>query len=94
MSSPARAVFHGMNLAETAEPHLSQEELDKLQEIHELLNLMMRDLSIVAQGASQFQANRYELPMLPAAPYAYSFYQFPSGMYPFLPPRHGWVSTT
>jgi hypothetical protein len=43
----------------------------------------------VAQSAPQFQTNRYELPMLPAAPYAYSFYQFPSGMYPFLSLRNG-----
>ena len=89
MSTPARAAYHGVAAVETVAPRLSQEELDKLQEIHELLNLMMRDVAIVAQSASQFQTNRYELPMLPAAPYAYSFYQFPSGMYPFLPLRNG-----
>jgi hypothetical protein len=89
MSTPARAAYQGVTATETAAPHLSQEELDKLQEIHELLNLMMRDVAIVAQSASQFQTNRYELPMLPAAPYAYSFYQFPSGMYPFLTLRNG-----
>jgi hypothetical protein len=59
---------------------LSEEELERLQEIHELINLMLRELPVTAQGT----ARSYVMP--PTVPYTYSFYQFPWGRIPFLGP--------
>ncbi|HWP42592.1 MAG TPA: hypothetical protein VNO14_05115 [Blastocatellia bacterium] len=54
---------------------ISDEELEKLQEIHELINLLFRQLPITAQQA----AGPTRMPALPAVPYTYSFFGFPWG---------------
>jgi len=50
---------------------LPPEERDKLQEIHELINLLARELPVVAQAPSA------AVPMPAAVPYTYSFLRFP-----------------
>ena len=60
---------------------LSEDDLEKLQEIHELINLMLRELPVAAQGA----ARSYMMPP-PTVPYTYSFFQFPWGRVPFIGP--------
>jgi hypothetical protein len=52
---------------------LSAEERDKLQEIHELINLLLRELPVTAHARSA------SIPIIPAAPYTYSFLKFPCG---------------
>lgn len=61
---------------------LSDDDLEKLQEIHELINLMLRELPAAAQGA----ARSYMMPTPPTVPYTYSFFQFPWGRIPFIGP--------
>lgn len=59
--------------AEMTGSQLSEQELDKLQEIHELINLMMRELPVMAQVT----AGPRLAPALAAVPYTYSFLQYP-----------------
>ena len=60
------------NLSEHAAQQLPPEERDKLQEIHELINLLLREMAVTAQ------ARPAAVPIVPA-PYAYSFLTFPCG---------------
>ena len=83
MATFATAQYPAPNAGEAASAQLSDQDLDKLQEIHELINLMIRDLPVMAQAT----ARSYITTMPPAAPYAYSFYQFPWGRMPLLPPQ-------
>ncbi|MCI0486565.1 MAG: hypothetical protein L0229_08180 [Blastocatellia bacterium] len=71
----APAPYHNPapTLAETASAPLSEQEIDKLQEIHELINLIMKELPVMAQIAARSQLN----PTLSTVPYTYSFLQFP-----------------
>lgn len=58
---------------------LSDEERDRLAEIHELINLLAAELTRLSQSA----AGDYGYPPLaapPAVPYSYSFYQVPQGI--------------
>ena len=66
---------------EAARPSLSDEEREKLQEIHELINLMIRELPVMTQAT----ARSYVMP--PQAQYAYAPFQAPWGVSPYLPPR-------
>ena len=61
------------NPSELGAQQLPPEERDKLQEIHELINLLLRELPVTAQAQSA------ALPILPAAPYTYPFLRFPCG---------------
>lgn len=57
---------------------LSDEERDRLAEIHELINLLAAELTRLSQSA----AGDYGFPPLatpPAVPYSYAFYQVPPG---------------
>jgi hypothetical protein len=62
-------------VTEMAGSQLSDEDREKLQEIHELINLMIREMPAVTQSA----ARPYAMPTFPAVPYAYSFFRFPWG---------------
>jgi len=83
MSAYAPSPYQAPSPAEITGSQLSEEERDKLQEIHELINLMIRELPVMAQTT----ARSYTMPALPTVPYTYSFFQFPWGVIPFLPPR-------
>ena len=60
------------NPSELGAQQLPPEERDKLQEIHELINLLLRELPATAQMRPT------AMPM-PAVPYTYSFLRFPCG---------------
>jgi hypothetical protein len=60
------------NSSEPGAQQLPPEERDKLQEIHELINLLLREM------AATEQARPAAVPIVPA-PYAYSFLTFPCG---------------
>jgi len=59
---------------EIAAAKLTQEELDKLQEIHELINLMLKELTVLPNAAGS-----YAVSLAQAFPYAYSVYPTPWG---------------
>lgn len=72
MTAYAPTQYQVQSPSEPAAQQLPPEERDKLQEIHELINLLLRELPATAQA-------RAATPMLPAVPYAYSFLRFPCG---------------
>jgi hypothetical protein len=59
---------------EMSVPKLTQEELEKLQEIHELINLMLKELTVLPNAAGS-----YAVSLAQAFPYAYSAYSSPWG---------------
>jgi hypothetical protein len=73
MTAYATSPYQMQNPSETGAPQLSPEERDKLQEIHELINLLLRELPVTAQARST------AMPILPAGPYTYSVLRFPCG---------------
>ena len=61
------------NPSELGAQQLPPEERDKLQEIHELINLLLSEWPVTTQARSA------AMPVLPAVPYTYSFLRFPCG---------------
>ncbi len=73
MTAYAPSPYQVQNPSELGAQQLPPEERDKLQEIHELINLLLREFPVTAQARSA------SMPILPAAPYTYSFLRFPCG---------------
>jgi hypothetical protein len=73
MTAYAPSQYQVQHPSELGAVQLSSEERDKLQEIHELINLLLRELPVTAQ------ARPAAMPILPAVPYTYSFLRFPCG---------------
>jgi len=73
MTAYAPKPYQAQHASEAGAQQLPPEERDKLQEIHELINLLLRELPVTAQARSA------AVPILPAAPYTYSFLRFPCG---------------
>lgn len=69
MTAYAPSLYQVPSAGEFVGQQLSAEERDKLQEIHELINLLLRELPVTAQAGSP----------VPAVPYSYSFFRFPCG---------------
>jgi hypothetical protein len=69
MSAFAPSHYDAPNQKEVSRPQLTQEELDKLQEIHELINLMLKELPVLPDAARS-----YAVSFAQAFPYAYSDY--------------------
>jgi hypothetical protein len=74
MTAYAPSQNQAKNPNELGAQQLPPEERDKLQEIHELINLLLRELPVTAA-----QARSAAMPILPAVPYTYSFLRFPCG---------------
>jgi hypothetical protein len=68
---------------EIAGSQASQEELDKLQEIHELINLMFSELTA---RPPQSAAATYMTTALPPSPYSQPFFQQYWGAAPYTRP--------
>lgn len=73
MTAYAPSQNQAQSPSELGAQQLPPEEREKLQEIHELINLLLRELPVTAQARSA------TMPILPAAPYTYSFLRFPCG---------------
>jgi hypothetical protein len=73
MTAYAPSPYQTQNQSEMGLQQLNPEERDKLQEIHELINLLLRELPVTAQ------ARPAAMPILPAVPYTYSLVRFPCG---------------
>ena len=73
------------NPSEMTSSQISQEDLEKLQEIHELINLLFAELT---SRPPQRAATSYITPgmmhAMPSAPYAHSVFQYAWGMSPYL----------
>ena len=72
MATSATALNPAPSAAEAATLALSEEDLNRLQEIHELVNLLMKELPLMAQASANSAAP-------PSSAYAYSFVQTPWG---------------
>jgi hypothetical protein len=84
MSAFAPSQYPMQGAGENASVKPSVEELDKLQEIHELINLMLRDIPVISHAT----ARSYPIPTamtIPysAMPYAWSLQQLPWSRVPY-----------
>ena len=79
MASTAASRHPAQNPEDPTRMQLSEEDVEKLQEIHELINLMFRELPMRAQNGPP----AYALPALPVVPYTHAYFQFPWGVAPF-----------
>jgi hypothetical protein len=73
MTAYAPSTYQAQNAGELGAQQLTPEERDKLQEIHELINLLLREMPVTAQVRSA------AMPIVPAVPYSYSVLRFPCG---------------
>lgn len=74
MTAYAPSPYQAQNAGELgSQQQLPPEERDKLQEIHELINLLLREMPVTAQVRSA------AMPIVPAVPYTYSVLRFPCG---------------
>ena len=79
-TSAAMSAYAAPQMLEMPSKQLAQEELDKLQEIHELINLMFRELPMRTPG----QARNYFTPAPSAIPYTHAFFSW--GLSPYAAP--------
>ena len=70
MTAYAPSMYQGQNPNEIGTQQLTTEEREKLQEIHELINLLIRELPATMQ-------TRPTAMPAPAVPYTFSFLRFP-----------------
>lgn len=75
MAAYAKPAYQVQSQTESVTMRLSDEEKEKLQEIHELINLLIRQLPVTAQQGIGPQ----RMFGLPAVPYTYSFFSLPWG---------------
>ena len=79
MSAFAPQQYQMQGTGEIPSSQPSEEELDKLQEIHELINLMIRDIPVVPHAT----APAYVIPTAATMPYAWLFHQLPWSRAPY-----------
>ena len=71
--------------SEMSNSQISPEEMDKLQEIHELINLLFAEMtSRQMQNAAMPYMTQGMMSAMPSAPYAQSLFQYAWGMSPYL----------
>ena len=73
MTAIAPSPYQTQTSSELGAQQLPPAERDKLQEIHELINLLLRAFPVTAENRTA------TMPILPAAPYTYSLLNFPCG---------------
>ena len=73
MTAYAPSPYQAQHVSDLGSQQLPPEERDKLQEIHELINLLLREMPVTAQVRSA------AMPIVPAVPYTYSVLRFPCG---------------
>lgn len=77
MSTAATSRYPTSNVTETSPSQLSEDELGKLQEIHELINMMFRELSTSTQPAAQ----SYFTPQISLSPHTHTYYPWRMSQY-------------
>jgi len=85
MTFAAPAQYQTSNPIEMTSSQIPQEDMEKLQEIHELINLLFTELtSRSPQSAVMPYMTTGMLPATPSAPYTHSLFQYAWGMSPYL----------
>ena len=85
MALAATAQHQNSNPVEMTGSQIPQEDMEKLQEIHELINLLFAELTArPPQSAATPYATTGMMPGAAAPPYAHSFLQYAWGMSPYL----------
>ena len=69
MSVAATSRYHAPNANSSTTSQLLEEDFEKLQEIHELISLMLRELPLRAPNTAQL----YFTSALPIAPYTHAY---------------------
>jgi len=71
--------------SEMSNSQISPEEMDKLQEIHEMINLLFAEMTNrpMQSAAMPYMATGM-MSAMPSAPYAHSMIQYAWGMSPYL----------
>lgn len=87
MTFATPAQYQANNPNEMSSSQISQEDMDKLQEIHELINLLFTELaSRSPQSAAMPYTTTGMMPAMPSAPYTQSHFHYAWGIAPYLPP--------
>jgi hypothetical protein len=85
MAWAAPAQHQSNNPSEMDGSQIQQEDLEKLQEIHELINLLFAELTArPPQSATTPYVTPGMMSATPSAPYAHSLFQYNWGMSPYL----------
>jgi hypothetical protein len=77
MSIAAASRYQTPGASEPIASQLSEEDFDKLQEIHELINLMLKELPVRAQSTAQ----PYFTSALPISPYTHAYFRWEASPY-------------
>lgn len=85
MSFAAPAQRQINNPMEMPGSQITQEDMEKLQEIHELINMLFTELTArPPQSAAMPYTTTGMMPAMPSAPYTHSLFQYAWGMSPYL----------
>ncbi|HKQ77474.1 MAG TPA: hypothetical protein VJ810_27490 [Blastocatellia bacterium] len=85
MTFAAPAQYQTSNPNEMNGPQISQEEMEKLQEIHELINLLFAELAARSpQSAALPYTTTGMMPAMPSAPYTQPLFHYAWGIAPYL----------
>src|SRR5262245_36702669 len=85
MSFAAPAQYQTSNPNEIISSQISQEEMEKLQEIHELINLLLTELTARSpQSAAMPYTTTGMMPAMPTGPYTHSLFHYAWGMAHYL----------
>jgi hypothetical protein len=85
MTIAAPAQYQSKNPIEMNSSQISPEDMEKLQEIHELINLLFTELAARSpQSAAMPYTTRGMMPAMPSTPYNQSLIQYAWGMSPYL----------
>src|SRR5262245_39601159 len=87
MTFAAPAQYQPDNLNELNRSQISREDMEKLQEIHELINLLFTELTARSpQSAAMPYTTSGMMPAMPSAPYTQPLFQYAWEMAPYLKP--------
>ena len=85
MTNAAPAQYQSNNPNEMNSSQFSSEDMEKLQEIHELINLLFSELTARSpQSAALPYTTTGVMPAMPLAPYTPSLFHYSWGMSPYL----------
>ncbi len=85
MAWAAPAQHQIMNPNEVASSQISKEDMEKLQEIHELINLLFTELTTrPPQSAATPYVTTGMMPAMPPTPYGPSLFQYAWGSAPYV----------
>jgi hypothetical protein len=85
MTFAAPAQYQTNPPVEMTSSQIPQEDMEKLQEIHELINLLFTELTTRSpQSLAMPYATTGMMPAMPSAPYTHSLLQYAWGMSPYV----------